>query len=193
MTVPDGRIVGSKGTDMRDTSLGMESVMGKRKRMALLLVLLAVATVLSVASPAMAAGAMQVSGQTSDADCDTPPAGYEAYTDYAFGIEGDLVGCIYGQITVARFHEGSGTYQEVANEVFTGYWNGVHGTVEMTENYTAKAGADNATGLYFARCKHPIVAGSGTGSLTGVTGRLDFKDDTDAGTADYTGHLRFGG
>lgn len=167
--------------------------MGKRKTTTLTLALLAAAALLSVASPAMAAGSIQVSGQTADALCDAPPAGYESYTDYAFAIEGDLAGCVYGQITVARFHEGSGAYQERANEVFTGYWNGQHGTVEMIENYTAKAGADNATGLYFARCKHPIVAESGTGVFDGVTGRLDFKDDTDAGTAAYTGHLRWAG
>lgn len=176
---------------MRDTTHGMETVMGKRKRMALVLVLLATAALLSIASPAMAAGSVQISGQTSAATCDAPPEGYEDFTDYAFAIDGDLVGCVYGQITIARFHEGSGTYQERANEVFTGYWNGQHGTVEMTENYTAKAGSDSATGLYFARCKHPIVAGTGTGVLEGVTGRLDFKDDVDAGTAEYKGHLRW--
>lgn len=166
--------------------------MGKRKRAALVLVVLATAALLSVASPALASGSIQVSGATTSATCDAPPAGFEGY-DYAFGIDGDLVGCVYGVITLARFHEGSGTYQEVADEVFVGYWNGQHGTIEMTENYTAKVGADNATGLYFARCKHPFVTGSGTGVFTGASGRLDFKDDTDAGTADYTGHIRLGG
>ena len=167
--------------------------MRERKRTALALALLATAAMLSVAAPAMAAGAIQVSGDTAAATCDAPPAGYEAYTDYSFAIDGDLTGCVYGQITVARFHEGSGTYQEVANEVFTGYWNGQHGTLEMIENYTAKAGADNLTGLYFARCKHPIVTDSGTGVFYGVSGRLDFKDDTSVGTAAYTGHLRWAG
>jgi len=167
--------------------------MGKRKRMALTLALLAGAALLSVASPAMAAGSTQVSGQIGGASCDAPPAGYEAYVDYSFAIEGSLEGCVHGEVTIARFHEGSGTYQERANEVFTGYWNGQHGTFEMIENYTAKAGADNVTGLYFARCKHPIVTGSGMGAFEGVSGRLDFKDDTVAGTAAYTGHLRWGG
>lgn len=163
--------------------------MSTRKGTALILALLTTAALLIVGSPAMAAGSIQVSGQTADVTCDTPPEGFEAY-DYAFAIEGDLTGCVYGIITVARFHEGSGTYQEVADEIFDGYWNGEHGTVEMTENYTAKAGADNLTGLYFARCKHPFVAGSGTGVFDGATGRLDFKDDTDAGTAEYKGHVR---
>jgi hypothetical protein len=39
--------------------------------------------------------------------------------------------------------------------------------------------------------QHPIVEGSGTGILEGVTGRLYFKDDVEAGTFPYRGHLQF--
>lgn len=138
-----------------------------------------------------AAGATQVSGSIDGGPCDSPPAGFSGY-DYSFPVAGDLDGCIYGVITTARYHEGSGTYQEVADEVFVGTYGDLAGSFEMIERYTAKDGADNVTGLYFARCKHPIKAGTGTGDFVGVTGRLDFKDDTDAGTAAYKGHLRFG-
>lgn len=143
------------------------------------------------AGSAGAAGATQVSGTIDGAPCESPPPDFSAY-DYAFPVAGDLDGCVYGVITTARYHEGSGTYQEVADEVFVGTYGSLEGSFEMTENYTAKDGADNVTGLYFARCKHPIKSGTGTGDFDGVTGRLDFKDDTDAGTAAYKGHLRFG-
>ena len=33
----------------------------------------------------------------------------------------------------------------------------------------------------FGRCQHPIVAGSGEGVFEGVTGRIDMKDDIEAG------------
>lgn len=142
------------------------------------------------AGTAGAAGASQVSGSIAGEPCDSPPADFSPY-DYSFPVNGDLDGCVYGVITSSRFHEGSGTYQEVADEIFVGTYGNLEGSFEMTENYTAKVGADNVTGLYFARCKHPIKTGSGTGDFDGVTGRLDFKDDTVAGTTTYTGHLRF--
>jgi hypothetical protein len=153
---------------------------------------LAGAFVLSgLASPALAAGATQVAGTIDGGPCDTPPAGFESY-DYAFPVAGDLDGCVYGVITIGRGHP-SGTYQERADEVFVGSYGSHVGTFEMTENFTAKEDPDNTvTGLFFARCKHPIKAGTGTGDFEGVTGRLDFKDDTVAGTTTYTGHLRWG-
>ncbi len=146
--------------------------------------------VLAPAGVAGAGGATQISGTTNDNVCDSPPDGFGT-VDYVIPITGDLDGCVYGSVTSSREHP-SGTYQEVADEVFVGSWNGEEGTFEMTENFTAKYGADTLTGAYFGRCKHPIVTGSGTGVFEGVSGRLDFKDDVDAGTADYRGHLRFG-
>jgi hypothetical protein len=41
------------------------------------------------------------------------------------------------------------------------------------------------------RCQHPIVKGSGTGVFAGVTGRLDMKDDIEAGNYPYRGHFKF--
>ncbi len=156
------------------------------------LVVAAVTAVLFIgpAGIASAGGATQISGTTGDFGCDAPPAGF-ASVDYFIPIVGDLQGCIYGHVTRSREHP-SGTYQEVADEVFVGSWGDREGSFEMTEVFTAKFGADTLTGGFFGRCKHPIVAGSGTGDFEGVTGRLDFKDDVDAGTADYQGHLRFG-
>jgi hypothetical protein len=43
----------------------------------------------------------------------------------------------------------------------------------------------------FGRCQHPIVNGSGEGVFSGVTGRLDMKDDIEAGNYPYRGHLKF--
>jgi hypothetical protein len=146
---------------------------------------------IGLAGAANAAGATQVSGTIDGGPCNAPPSGFNP-PSYAFPVAGDLEGCVYGVITSSRYHEGSGTYQEVADEIFVGTYGSLEGSFEMTENYTAKDGADNVTGLYFARCKHPIKTGTGTGDFDGVTGRLDFKDDTDAGTSTYTGHLRFG-
>ncbi len=61
----------------------------------------------------------------------------------------------------------------------------------MTEFFTAKF---TETGdQVFGRCQHPLVDGSGTGDFEGISGRLDFKDDVEAGTVDYRGHLRING
>jgi hypothetical protein len=45
-------------------------------------------------------------------------------------------------------------------------------------------------GAIFERCQHPIVEGSGTGIYEGVSGRLDFRNDVEAGNYPYKGHLR---
>lgn len=142
------------------------------------------------AAPASAGdGATQIGGQTDFAECSDPPTGYEASQTpdgYAFHINGDLEGCLYGVITDFRFHP-SGTYQEIADEIFVSDADSAD-TFEMTELYTAKFNPDFS--LEFARCKHPIVEGSGTGEFEGVSGRLDFKDDVDTGIAVYKGHLK---
>ncbi len=135
----------------------------------------------ALSSPVSASGATQVGGTITGSDCDA------IASDYAFRIDGSLEGCVYGTITSSRSHP-SGTYQEVADEIFIGTYNGEPGTFAMTEFYTEKR-VDGV--LVFARCKHPIVTGSGTGVFEGVSGRLDFKDDVVAGTSEYKGHLSF--
>lgn len=162
-------------------------------RILVALAMLSATALMGSAAPAIAAGATQVSGLglpglPGDAPCDDPA---HAGADYSIAMSGDLEGCIYGYVTSFRFHEASGTYQEVADEVFVGSYGWRTGTFEMVENFTAKF--DPATGdQIFGRCKHPIVAGSGEGDFAGVTGRLDFKDDVGVGNAPYTGHLSFG-
>ena len=173
-----------------------ERTVARRSAIAVTVALSGAIALAGFGSTAAAAGATQVSGSTTAEECTAPPAGFEASQDpstgYAFAVDGDLEGCLYGVITVARFHEGGMTYQERADEIFVRSAD-PDDTFRMTESYTAKLDPDNTTtGLFFARCKHPIVAGSGTGAFEGVSGRLDFKDDVVAGAADYTGHLRFG-
>ncbi|MFN2202902.1 MAG: hypothetical protein ACK2UO_17010, partial [Caldilineaceae bacterium] len=41
------------------------------------------------------------------------------------------------------------------------------------------------------RCQHPIIANSGEGAFEDVTGRIDFKDDIEAGDFPYRGHLQY--
>lgn len=136
-----------------------------------------------------ATGAEQVSGSSvGAAACTSPPAGMTVH--YVIPMEGNLDGCIYGTVTGSRSHP-SGTYQETADEIFVGSYGGRTGTFRLTENFTAKFGADTFTGAKFGRCQHPIIAGSGTGGFEGVTGRVDFKDDVDTGNVSFTGHLRF--
>ena len=155
------------------------------RRMTLLLAVMATVLGLS-AAPALAAGATQVSGEIGAVECDDLGA------DYVIPIVGDLEGCIHGWVTSYQAQPG-GTYKEIADELFVGSWGGLEGTFEMTETLIAKFdGEPFASPQEHGRCKHPIVAGSGTGDFAGITGRLDFKDDVEVGTAYYTGHLKLG-
>jgi hypothetical protein len=57
---------------------------------------------------------------------------------------------------------------------------------QTTYKFEAKYEGCAADGAYISaelkgRCQHPIVEGSGTGVFEGVTGRLDMKDDIEAG------------
>lgn len=156
-----------------------------------LVVLSAMAMVLGmVAAPAYAkntkVGGVGVLVVPGDAPCDDAAHGG---ADYALALTGDLEGCIYGYITTYSFQENSGTYKERADEVFVGSWGDVEGTFGMTENFSAKFDTDTGDQIH-GRCQHPIVDGSGTDGFDGVSGRLDFKDDVDAGIAEYRGHLK---
>lgn len=165
--------------------------MRRLARISAVVALLAATVLVGWVSPTSADGATQVSGLGLPGAPGTAPCDDATYADadYAIGMTGDLEGCIYGYITSFRFHP-AGTYQEVADEIFVGSYGSLSGTFELTEFFTAKFDADG--NQVWGRCKHPIVAGSGTGDFEGVTGRLDFKDDIDAGNAPYKGHLRFG-
>ena len=66
------------------------------------------------------------------------------------------------------------------------------GTFETTYRFEAKyEDVDTLSGEQFGRCQHPIIEGSGTSIFEGVTGQLFFKDDVEAGTFPYRGHLQY--
>ena len=65
------------------------------------------------------------------------------------------------------------------------------GTFRTTYQFTAKyEDCANLVGEIVGRCQHPLIASSGEGVFEGVTGRLDFKDDIEAGNFPYRGHLQ---
>ncbi len=167
----------------------------------LLVLALSIVGLLVMAAPVSAAGAIQISGvgtlvaigEVGVEACpeDLFPGEDNDVDQYALELTGDLEGCIYGLVTSARFHP-SGMYQEVADEIFVGSWDGgLPGTFELTEFFTAKFDTETEAQI-FGRCQHPITTGSGTGAFEGVSGRLDFKDDVNLGVAYYRGHLKLG-
>ena len=169
--------------------------MRRTTRIAVALTMFSATVLIGLGSPAGAAnnGTTQVAGSTDSAACAGGPGDW-ASPDYAFHISGDLNGCVYGLVTDARCHP-SGMYQEVADEIFVSDANGAD-TFRMTEFFRAKFVFDTPcdfetiTAQVHGGCQHGIVAGSGTGVFDGVSGKLHFKDDVVAGTADYTGQLR---
>ena len=124
----------------------------------------------------------------------TPPRGYEDYTSSypPIAFTGSLEGCLY--IKIDAFQDNgapSGVYLEQGREVFVGTLNGgAPGLFTTTYKFESKWDPDITTGPEVkGRCQHPIVAGSGTGGLAGVTGRFDFKDVISDGTIVYRGHI----
>lgn len=139
-------------------------------------------------------GATQISGigfyaTTGECDYVNPPA------DYVIRMTGDLEGCHY--VFIEDFEcSPSGTYREEGKELFVGAYKGQPGTFWTTYKFEAKYEGCSGNGSplgaeIFGRCQHPIEKGSGTGAFVGVTGRLDFKDDIEAGNFPYRGHLQF--
>ena len=165
----------------------------KRRLTILTLTTLAIVAFISVAStapsPALADGATQISGvafyddDVPDVTCDDPEG---AGADYALVMTGDLEeGCLYAFVETA-VSSPSGTYRETGTETFVA--SDGSGTFETTYRFEAKFGL---AGEIFGRCQHPIVEGSGTGIYEGVSGRIDMKDDIEAGNFPYRGHLRW--
>ena len=139
-------------------------------------------------------GATQISGvgyfATND-ECNSISQG----ADFAVRMTGGLEGCLYTFVDDFECSP-SGTYREVGREYFVGTYNGESGTFRTTYRFEAKFEGCAANGSYLGseiigRCQHPIVVGSGTGIFNGVTGRLDLKDDIQAGNYPYTAHLLF--
>jgi hypothetical protein len=162
----------------------------KRRLTLLTLITLAAVALIGVVSrapsPALAEGATQISGVAvlDEADeCDSGSVG----ADFALIMDGDLEGCLYTFVETQESSP-SGTYRETGTELFIAS-NGA-GTFETTYRFEAKyEDVANLSGEIFGRCQHPIVEGSGTGIYEGVTGRLFFKDDVEAGNFPYRGHL----
>ena len=157
--------------------------------LALAITVVAAKDVSAAPSPVHAGGATQISGIGVYADEETcdDPGGADA--DYALVLDGNLEGCLYTFIETAKSSP-SGTYRETGTELFVA--SDGSGTFETTYRFEAKyEDVANLAGEIFGRCQHPIVKGSGTGIFEGVTGRLDFKDDIEAGNFPYRGHLRW--
>jgi hypothetical protein len=152
-------------------------------------------TLLVASGVALAGGATQISGVAvydapAGGKCPDPPPG--VVSDYPpLVMTGSLDGCLYTDVLTDQSSP-SGTYRETGTEFFVGSYLGESGTFETTYRFEAKyEDATTQTGEIFGRCQHPIVEGSGTGIFEGVTGRIDMKDDVEAGNFPYRGHLRY--
>jgi hypothetical protein len=163
-----------------------------RRQLTFALALLA-SCVLALPAPAHAA-TRQITGtayfdSSPGAFCADPPAGYDSYPPLV--MQGSLDGCWYTHVETARTTNG-GVYLESGVELFVGRLNGgAVGTFTTTYKFEAKLDATGAE--VRGRCQHPVVSASGTGGLTGVTGRVDFKDIIgDPITYVYRGHLSLG-
>lgn len=115
--------------------------------------------------------------------CDSGSVG----ADFALIMTGDLEGCLYVFVESATYTS-SGTYVETGRELFVS----ANGSFTTTYQFEAKyLDPVNLIGEIFGRCQHPIVKGSGTDRFAGVEGRIDFKDDVEAGNFPYRGSLKF--
>ena len=144
----------------------------------------------TIPSSAAGPGAEQFSGVAffDDSDqCDSQSVG----ADFALIMTGDLEGCLYAVIESTKSSP-SGTYRESGTELFVGsFKNAGEGTFRTHYKFEAKYDdVENLIGKIFGRCQHPILVNSGTGVFDGATGRIDFKDDVEAGDFHYRGHLR---
>jgi hypothetical protein len=165
----------------------------KRRLAFLAVTALAVVALINVAlafpSPASAEGATQISGigyWAGPGEC-TDPEGEGS--DFALKMTGNLAGCLYTFVETSVCSP-SGTYRETGTEVFVEQGSG-NDTFMTDYQFEAKyQDCTNLVGEVFGSCQHPIIAGSGKGIFEGVTGRLDFKDDVEAGNFPYRGHLR---
>ena len=139
-------------------------------------------------------GAVQIAGVSFFDGTDACNSGGQGAA-YSLNMTGDLEGCLYTYVDEFACSP-SGTYREVGREYFVGTYNGQQGTFRTNYKFEAKYEGCAANGSYIGaeikgRCQHPIVVGSGTGVFQGVTGRLDMKDDIEAGNYPYRGHLQF--
>jgi len=166
-------------------------------RLALLGTLVSSSLAMGLMGPADAAGATQVSGSgtydTTGDECGVPPAGFADYPGLI--LTGDLEGCLFTDVlTSTDLGTPSGVYLETGRELVVASLNGGPvGTFTTTYRFESRWDPDVSTGAELkGRCQHPITAESGTGAFSGVTGRLDFKDDVTTGVYYYRGHVTLG-
>ena len=157
--------------------------------LALAIALVAAKDVSAAPGTELAGGATQISGDARFDEAEPPVCAPVVGYDYALVMRGDLEGCLYTDVETAESSP-SGTYRETGTELFVA--SDGSGTFETTYRFEAKYEdvTDPATEI-FGRCQHPIVKGSGTGDFQGVTGRIDMKDDIEAGNFPYRGHLQY--
>ncbi len=148
----------------------------------------------TISSAARVNGAFQVSGIGYYDAADECDSGAQGAT-FALTMTGDIEGCLY--IFVDSYTcRPSGVYYEEGRELFVGTYGGETGSFWTTYKFEAKYEGCAEDGSYlgleiFGRCQHPIVKGSGEGVFEGVSGRLDMKDDIEAGNYPYRGHFKF--
>ena len=167
--------------------------MREMARLTGLLIVVVATLIVGLVGPANAAD-RQISGvgvNTTFNDCPTP-AGYGDYTTaLPLRMTGSLDGCWFTRSDPSsiKWNTRTGVYQERGMEIFVGRLNGgTEGTFTTTYHFEAKF--NPATGAEIrGRCQHPISATSGTGGLSGATGRVDFKDDIATGDFPYRGHI----
>ncbi|MCB0213069.1 MAG: hypothetical protein KDJ52_27245 [Anaerolineae bacterium] len=162
----------------------------------LALIILAMVTltgvVLIAPTPASAEGATKISGTALDGTdmCDYETDGVDEPTIFPLYFPEDegVYGCLYSYAESVD-ESPSGTIREKGHEIFVSHDPDNPGTFESTYLFTLKLD-ENGNELW-GRCQHPIIAGTGTGVYEGVTGRIDIKDDLEAGNFPYKGHLQW--
>jgi hypothetical protein len=113
--------------------------------------------------------------------------------NFALKMTGDLQGCLYTFVEFANCTP-SGVYREKGTETFVGWYRGNGGLFRTTYQFEAKfQDCPNVVGEIKGRCQHPVISGSGRGVFDGVMGRLDFKDNIQAGNFPYRGHFVWSG
>lgn len=150
-----------------------------------------ISAALTVPSPALAGGATQIEGVgvfAEPGEC-TDAEGQDA--EFAFTMSGDLTGCWYVFPETTKCSP-SGTAEQKGREIFVGQYNNQTGTFKTNYHIEAKfQDCSDVTTKVFGRCQHPITEGSGEGVFAGVRGRIDVRDDVEADTYPFTGHLQW--
>jgi len=172
---------------------------GRWSRASILVILMISILFIGFVASANAEGMTQISGigyWPDVGECISPSDG--RYFDYSFKVTGDLEGCVYVTVDLDSVRcTPSGIYQERGTEFYdiVGGSQGLSGTYISNYRFAGKYDAclldDPLAMEIFGRCQHPVLAGSGTGSFEGVTGRINFKDDIGAGNFPYRGHFQW--